>query len=120
PRDEMPTRPICFLMGMDSLLAFKKWYQWPEILKRCHLVVSCRPGWVLDDTADIADLLVQRQTTDITQLHQTPAGLIYLAEVSQLDISATQIRQCVQNGLSTDGLMPDGVRRYIDKFGLYC
>jgi nicotinate-nucleotide adenylyltransferase len=119
-KDEMPNQPICFLMGMDSLLAFKKWYQWPEILKRCHLVVSYRPGWVLDEKADIADLLAERQTTDIAQLHQTSAGLIYLTQTNPLDISATQIRHNVQNGLPTSGLMPGGVRAYIDEFGLYC
>jgi nicotinate-nucleotide adenylyltransferase len=118
-REELPNTPLCFLMGMDSLLSFKRWYHWPQILERCHLVVSVRPGWQLDETADIADLLAQRQTTDINQLHHTPAGLIYLAEIEPQDISSTQIRQLIEDGKSTDALMPKAVRQYIDQHGLY-
>lgn len=118
-RQQQPDTPLCFLMGMDSLLSLKSWYQWTEMLKLCHLVVSYRPGWVLDQQAVISDVLEQHQTDDFRQLHQCSNGLIYLAEIEQLDISATQIRHNVQAGVSNAGLLPGAVAEYIVACGLY-
>jgi nicotinate-nucleotide adenylyltransferase len=104
---------------MDSLLSFKSWYRWQTILERCHLVVSCRPGWHLDENADIHDLLTERQTKDPQKLHQALAGHIYLAEIDEQDVSSTQIRQCFADNKSTDGLLPSAVAEYIKQYGLY-
>ena len=122
-RQELPDTPICFLMGMDSLLSFKSWYRWAQILTLCHLVVSYRPGWNLNAAnkdADIMDLLAAHQTDDFKQLHQQNSGLIYLAQIEPLDISSTQIRQNVKAGVDNTGLLPEAVNAYLLAEGLYC
>jgi nicotinate-nucleotide adenylyltransferase len=119
-RQDLPDTPICFLMGMDSLLSFKSWYRWADILPLCHLVVSYRPGSVLDSQSAIADVLERHQTNDYQQLHQHHRGLIYLAEIEQLDISSSQIRQNIKMGASNQGLMPDAVADFVLTSGLYC
>ena len=44
-RHELPDTPICFLIGMDSLLSLPTWHRWQELTDYAHLVVSVRPGW---------------------------------------------------------------------------
>ncbi len=116
---EFQNTPLCLLIGMDSLLSFKQWYQWQSILERCHLVVSCRPGWQLDASASIFDVVQQRQTTDIEVLHQTLAGVIYFATIDEQNISSTQIRQRLLNGQSTEGMLSEPVAQYIKDHRLY-
>lgn len=118
-RAELPDTPLCFLMGMDSLLAFKRWHRWQEILELCHLLVSYRPGWTLDAGAEISDLLKQRQTSDSSRLHRQASGLIYLAPIDPLDISATQIRANIQAGVGNGDILPEAVEAYIAANGLY-
>jgi nicotinate-nucleotide adenylyltransferase len=47
-----------------------------------------------------------------------PAGKIYLAETPWFDISATLIRERLQQGLACDDLLPP-VLAYIHTHGLY-
>lgn len=116
---ELPDTPLCFLIGMDSLLSFKKWYRWQDILKRCHLIVSYRPGWQLDKAADIQDLLEKHQTQNPVDIHNTLAGHIYLAEIDEQNVSSTQIRAYFAQGQSSEGLLPEAVAAYIRQNGLY-
>jgi len=95
-----PHTPICFIMGMDSLINFNSWFKWQEILNYCHLVISS-------------------QTTNKQDLHDLPCGKIYFQETSQLDISSTDIRHLLKNNHSIDYLVPQAVSHYIKKHQLY-
>ena len=48
-----------------------------------------------------------------------PGLSIYPVENPMIGISSTEIRQKTRDGLSIRGLVPDGVRGYIEKEGLY-
>jgi len=116
---QYPTTPICFIMGMDSLIHFDKWYQWQEILNYCHLVVCARPGWKGEFNATIQTLLAQHKTTSATDLHQCNAGKIYFQKAIQLDISSTQIRYNIKNNINIKHLLPSPVYHYITLHRLY-
>lgn len=118
-QQQLPNTPLCFLMGMDSLLSFKSWHKWQEILSRCHLIVSCRPGYVLDSNSPISDLLIEHQTSDPSQLHQSQSGLIYLAQIDQQDISSTEIRASIAQAKDTFDVLPTKVAEYIRQHKLY-
>jgi nicotinate-nucleotide adenylyltransferase len=45
-------------------------------------------------------------TDNVEDLHNQPAGKIYLAETPWFDISATLIRERLQQGLACDDLLP--------------
>ena len=77
-RAKYPQTPLCFLMGMDSFINFTSWHRWQDILKQCHLVVSHRPGYSIENQSDASNLLKAHQTSSIEQLHNTPSGLIYM------------------------------------------
>jgi len=44
---------------------------------------------------------------------------IEFIEIPPVDISSSQIRQNISNGISVEGMVPDKVAEYIFKKGLY-
>jgi nicotinate-nucleotide adenylyltransferase len=52
-------------------------------------------------------------------LAETPAGRILFQEVTQIDVSATRVREMVRQGLSPRWLLPDAVISIIAREGLY-
>lgn len=118
-RRELPHRPLCFLMGMDSLCSLNRWHRWRELLDHAHLVVSYRPGWAADFNDDVAGLYRAHGTRDRELLHRRPGGCIYLIDNPQLEVSSTQIRQCIKAGNNPQYLLPDPVTAYIREKGLY-
>ncbi|MCW8995351.1 MAG: nicotinate-nucleotide adenylyltransferase [Psychromonas sp.] len=114
-----PTTPICFIMGMDSLIHFDNWFKWPEILNYCHLIISQRPQWNGNFNDTIQELVERCKTSNKQDLHNLQCGKIYFQDTSQLDISSTKIRQLLQKNLSIDYLVPEVVNDYIKKHQLY-
>ena len=114
-----PHSPICFIMGMDSLLSFNSWHRYEEILDHCHLIISHRPGWNFELNSTMQALVATHQTDKIDDLHQTIAGKIYFQKTSQLAISSTQIRDLIQNNKKVDFLLPEKVIAYIKEQKLY-
>lgn len=118
-RNEYPLRPIALMIGMDAFLGLPKWYQWREILQLAHIVVAHRPGWRAPDVGPLGELLADRGTHRIGDLHQAKSGHIYIHDVTQLEISSTEIRELVAIGRDPRFLMPDSVRDVIESSGCY-
>ena len=118
-RGEFPLRPIALIIGMDAFLGLPKWYHWREILALAHIVVAHRPGWRAPDMGPLGELLADRGTHRIGDLHQAKAGHIYIHDVTQLEISSTEIRELVRAGRDPRFLMPDAVRDLILESGCY-
>lgn len=118
-RNEYPLRPIALMIGMDAFLGLPKWYHWREILQLAHIVVAHRPGWRAPDIGPLGELLADRGTHRIGDLHQAKSGHIFIHDVTQLEISSTEIRELVAVGRDPRFLMPDAVRDVIEKSGCY-
>jgi nicotinate-nucleotide adenylyltransferase len=118
-RNEYPLRPIALMIGMDAFLGLPKWYQWREILQLAHIVVAHRPGWRAPDIGPLGELLADRGTHRIGDLHQAKCGHIFIHDVTQLEISSTEIRELIAVGRDPRFLMPDSVRDVIDRSGCY-
>lgn len=118
-RAEYAHRAICLVVGMDAFLDLPKWYHWREILQLAHVVVAHRPGWRVPDMGPLSELLVDRGTGRVGDLHESRAGRIYIHAVTQLEISSTAIRELVANGGVPRFLMPDSVRDIIEATGCY-
>jgi len=116
---QYPDTPICFIMGMDSLLSFDSWYQWQDILNYCHLVVCARPGWKGEFNETIQGLLERHQTHSVDELHQLTSGKIYFQQTAQFDISSTMIRHHIKHNLNVETLLPQSVQHYISHHQLY-
>ncbi|MDG2375397.1 MAG: nicotinate-nucleotide adenylyltransferase [Woeseiaceae bacterium] len=118
-RLEFPLHPIGLIIGMDAFLSLPKWYHWREILQLAHIVVAHRPGWRAPDMGPLGELLVDRGTHRIGDLHQATAGHIYIHDVTQLEISSSDIRENVAMGCDARFLLPDAVRDVIDRSSCY-
>jgi len=139
-RDEFPNATLLFFLGMDSFAEFASWRRWQDILHIANLVVIDRPGALMSDfstalmeqqkkrsgTSMIVDMADRANGTDKADRGPEsspdvviPAGLIERTDVTQLDISATAIRQTVATGRSLHFLLPESVRHYIQRHRLY-
>jgi nicotinate-nucleotide adenylyltransferase len=118
-RQEFPRRSLGLIIGMDTFLDLPKWYHWREILQLAHIVVAHRPGWRAPDIGPLGDLLAERGTHRISDLHQKESGHIFIHDVTQLEISSSEIRELVGLGRDPRFLMPDGVRDLIAQSGCY-
>ena len=118
--EQGPDQPLAFIIGQDSLLNFPTWHKYETILENSHLLVCRRPGYPLTmREAQYQQWLEDHLTANVEDLHTQPAGKIYLAETPWFDISATLIRERLQQGLACDDLLPAPVLAYIHTHGLY-
>ena len=117
-RRQIPHTPLCFLLGVDAFRGFLNWRQPMEVLKLAHLVVMRRPGEEMQD-AQLQQLVAERSVEDAAQLRQQPGGSILFQPVTQLAISATDIRRRAQQGRSLRYLLPDAVITIIEQLKLY-
>ncbi len=119
-RDELgEDAVICWAMGIDAFAHFTRWHQWQRILQLANLVVMTRPGSELDSASEEARLWQDLQL-DSTELAMHPYGRIIPVRLpSQLEISATYIRQQLAAKRSVRYLLPEAVLRYIADNDLY-
>ncbi len=119
-RDEQGAdQALCLILGVDAFAALDSWHQWQDLIALAHIVVMQRPGGQLPKTGAVAELMEHAQTLDVSELQQRAAGRVYFQSVTQLDVSATAIREQLVHGRDVRFLMPDSVRHYIETQGLY-
>ncbi len=118
-RAEFPARPLCLIVGMDAFLGLPSWHQWRDLLSLAHLVVAHRPGWRAPSMGPLGEMLVDHGTGTVGDLHEAPAGRIFIHAVTQLEISSTDLRALIGAGRDPRYLMPEGVRRILLESGCY-
>ncbi len=118
-REEFPDRSLGLIVGMDAFLGLPEWYRWDEILDAAHIVVAHRPGWKAPDIGVLGELISERGTHRVSDLHASTHGRIHIHAVTQLEIASTEIRDLIAAGRDPRFLMPDAVRDEILKLDLY-
>ncbi len=103
---EYPQDELILLMGSDMMQTFDQWYRYEDILTLCTVCVTSR-------YADGADLSAEK-TPDIFQKHP-----LLRSTLPPFEVSSTQVRSLLRQGLPTDGLLLPAVRAYIEERGLY-
>lgn len=115
-----PDQPLAFIIGQDSLINFPTWHDYQSILGNAHLLVCRRPGYPMAMKEEQHQHWLDAHLTHrADDLHDSPAGKIYLAETPWFDISATLIRERLQKGESCADMLPEAVLAYIHQHGLY-
>lgn len=97
----MRSEDLYFLIGSDSLVEFKTWYKWQDILKECNIVVARRPRF-------------EQEIVDADLLEQ-----VLFLNLPRIEISSTEIRQRFELGQMTRFYINDAVYDYIRQHGLY-
>lgn len=111
--------PVCMVIGMDSFLSLDQWFHFDEYLAYCHIIVVSRPGYHFAPNKTLEQLLVKHQVQLKSDVLTQPAGGILVHELTPLSISATHIRELLDEGLSPRYLLPDSAWNYIQKHKLY-
>lgn len=107
---EYPGVELCFIIGADSLLELHLWKEIHALLKLCRIVTIARPGIDLDALAR-SDLKLP-----------APWAEQLLADVRvghQINISSTDIRYRVAEGMGIRYLVSPAVDMYIAEHSLY-
>jgi nicotinate-nucleotide adenylyltransferase len=112
-RAEFPERSLCLILGMDAFLGLPNWHRWRDILDLAHVIVAHRPGWKAPTMGPLGELMVDRGTGGVNDLHTARAGRIYVHGVTQLEISSTDLRNIITSGRDPRFLVPDAVRDII-------
>lgn len=116
-------RPICFLIGEDSLYNLHTWYQWENLLEHCHIVVMRRHVQDLAMNTDVKAIVELNESTCAADLHQLPCGKLFMVESDYCDVSSTQLRETIKKGGVSQPLLQKwlhpNVLNYINKNQLY-
>ena len=121
-RQDYPDHPLCLLMGMDAFAGIDHWHQWQQLLDYAHIIVSQRPDTHFDEYEQWPESIqnfYQQHKADRQSIRQLLCGKIRLEPVTQLSISATDIRERLKNKQSIRYLVPDPVINLIKYYNLY-
>jgi nicotinate-nucleotide adenylyltransferase len=117
---------IFFIIGSDSFDELHKWKEPGRILDNCSIVVAARPGYEIASETLASKALTASQIDDVRGASaRRPLGAgpgrsrVYLTDLAWVDVSSSDIRRRVGEGLSIEGLTPGAVIDYIGKYGLY-
>jgi nicotinate-nucleotide adenylyltransferase len=119
-----PRTGIFFLVGFDSFMTMPHWHMYRELLSLASFVVFGRVG-VEATFASLHEMLKRevdpkikwrRKSETFAAPHIRP---IHIRPGCRLDISSTDLRQRLESGASVRYLVPEPVRIYIEKHGLY-
>ncbi len=98
---------VYLIVGFDALAELPSWKDRGGLVEMCQVVGVRRPGY--------ADF-------DLGSLESSIPGAserIMIVDVPEIDISGTEIRRRVAQGLSIRYLVPETVERYIAEHNLY-
>ena len=111
--------PLCLIVGTDAFRELHTWHRWRDLTGLAHVVVMQRPGVLQPLPPVLEEFVTPRVVYDALALRRKPAGGILFQPVTQLNISATQIRALLARGQSPRYLLPDAVLACIHDRALY-
>ncbi len=120
--DELDGKNFCLIIGMDAFLGLNQWHQWRRIFELANCAVTYRPGFELNLAQLPVDLLNEvklRQVESVEAFVIKQQGAIFFMPVTQLDISATDIRQSVKYEKSIEEFVPPAVNNVIQQQKIY-
>jgi nicotinate-nucleotide adenylyltransferase len=130
-KTELNETEIYFVMGADSWQDITTWREWEMVLTTVNIVVVTRPDYeigyahVTDEIrARIVDLRKGLTAVAPPKKKQpesrSPAYRIYLTDVVQIDVSATEIRRKIrENTNDRHEDVPKEVAKYLEKYQIY-
>jgi nicotinate-nucleotide adenylyltransferase len=102
--DRHPDAELYFITGADAMLEILDWKDPEDALGLAHFIAATRPGYDLARFEAAAPTHHPRVST---------------MDIPALAISSSDIRSRVRDGRAIRYLLPEGVKSYIEKQGLY-
>lgn len=104
-----PGAEIFFVVGLDSLVEMHRWYRVEDLLAICTVVPLGRGG------KDPADVVVRSGLSEVWKSRLFDR----LIRIHEVEVSASEIRMRIAEGLSIQTLVPPAVAMYIAEHNLY-
>lgn len=119
-RDELGTGvSLTTIIGIDAFSLLHEWREWRRLLDYAHIAILDRPGDAPGLAEELADFSHGKFVEDVQCLRSTSHGCMYKLRLTQMDISATKVREIIESGRSPAYMLPKEVIRYIGENGLY-
>ncbi len=109
-RTQYPNDELVLIVGADTLVDLHNWYRIDELIDLCEVASFLRPGESIVE--DIADKIL------LSEVHKEKL-LRNIIEAHLVEISSTEVRMRVAEGLGIRYLVPPEVEMYICEHGLY-
>ena len=115
---------LTWLMGADSLVALPSWNSWEKLSQYVNFAVATRPhhDLKLEISSEVGQFLEVHQTSDADALENSAAGLIYIDESLNIDLSSTALRERLKSSSRSSiasEQIPTHTLEIITNLGLY-
>ena len=115
---------LTWLMGADSLVALPSWNSWEKLSQFVNFAVATRPHHDLKEqiSLEVSHFLEEHQTMDAAALEKCAAGLIYIDESLNVDLSSTELRDRLKSSSRSaiaSEQIPTHTLEIITNLGLY-
>jgi len=121
-KEQAPDDQFAFIMGLDAFLEIDTWHKYAEILAECDFIVTSRPG---PPKVSLKNSIPEKVRADFKRkgsgrefMHASGTRLVF-TDVTDINLSATAIREMVRTGRSVRYLMPRRIMDYVQEHGLY-
>jgi nicotinate-nucleotide adenylyltransferase len=113
---------LYFIIGLDAFREIGTWKDFADIFPLCHFIVTSRPGSKEHDPLKGTGVAVKKlfcyDFKKKCYRHRSGTQILFI-ELTDIAISASEIRELVKQGKSIRYLVPSAVERYIKRRGLY-
>ncbi|WP_114689905.1 nicotinate (nicotinamide) nucleotide adenylyltransferase [Polynucleobacter necessarius] len=115
---------LIWLMGADSLHVLPSWNSWDKLSQYVNFAVATRPQHDLNEptSPEVSQFLQEHQTKDAAALENQAAGLIYIDESVNVDLSSTALRNRLKSSSRStvaSEQIPTHTLEIITNLGLY-
>ena len=119
-KQDFKDNSLCLIVGTDAFNGLDQWHQWQRIFDFANIVVMRRPA--VDGQSILNKRVftqVKHRLVDQDAFKTKQNGGICFVSVTQLDISATVIRQQWQQGKDIQFFLPESVLTLIRQQNIY-
>ena len=113
-------RPLVLLLGTDAFAGLPGWSRWLQLFELAHIGVMTRPGAAPALSPELHAQFLARACNLDGDWRGQGAGRILSLDITDLDISATGIRNLLARGQEPRFLLPETVLARIREQGWYC
>ena len=105
-KEAYPDDEFYLIIGADQFFYFEKWYRFEDIMSLSTVVTAAREKYQYE------------KMLKFKAEHPKLADII-VSEFDVVDVSSSQIRNMIKNGLDVSNLIPEKVNEYIKEHRLY-
>ncbi len=113
---------LYFIIGLDAFREIGTWKDFADLFPLCNFIVTSRPGSKDGDPLRGTGIAVKKlfcyDPIESCYRHGSGSRLFFF-QLTDIDISASEIRNRVKEGQSIRYLVPSRVESYIKEAGLY-